>query len=119
MDTMLQKLPPGPRFLARRIHYISTPPICVFLATTLARTLGGVQLPTLAVVLVYILSFPLFLLGYRSWKNISTKRAAAAHGAVMAPMAKSRGIPMKGEQGYPRMSLAFLSSCTETLPLGD
>ncbi|KAI1794078.1 cytochrome P450 monooxygenase pc-2 [Ganoderma leucocontextum] len=99
---MLQKLPPGPRFLARRIHYISAPPFCVFLGTSLARSFGGVHLPTLAVILAYLLSFPLFLLGYRAWKDISTKRAAAAHGAVVAPMAKLGGIKMNGQNGYPR-----------------
>ncbi len=104
---MLQELPPGPRFLARRIHYISTPPICVLLGTTLARTFGGIQLPGLAVVLAYILSFPLFLLGYRAWKDISTKRTAAVHGAIVAPKAKLGGIKMKGEKGYPRMFFAF------------
>lgn len=106
---MLQKLPPGPRFLARRIHYISTPPVCVLLGTTLARTIGF-QLPTVVVVFAYILSFPLFLLGYRVWKHISTKRAAAAYGAVMAPMAKLGGIKMKGENGYPRM-LFVIRAC--------
>ncbi|PIL36132.1 cytochrome P450 [Ganoderma sinense ZZ0214-1] len=99
---MLQNLPPGPRFLVRRIHYISTPPVCVLLGTTLARTLGGVQLPTAAVILAYALSFPLFLLGYRAWKNISMKRAAASLGAAMAPMAKLESIQIKGENGYPR-----------------
>ena len=109
---MLRKLPPGPTFLVRRFHYISTPPICVFLGTSLARTLGGVQLPTVVVVLAYVLSFPLFLLGYRTWENVSTKRAAAALGAVVAPMAKFKGIQMKGDEVYPRVFLPFVSSHT-------
>ncbi|TBU45855.1 cytochrome P450 monooxygenase pc-2 [Dichomitus squalens] len=96
-------LPPGPRFLLRHMHYLVLPPTSVFLGAVLVQGLGGVRLPTLAIVLAYLLSFPFFWLGYRAWRDVSIKRAAAARGAIVLPLAKlTKDIKFTGEEGYPR-----------------
>lgn len=107
---MLHKLPPGPRLLISRIPYVSTPPLCVFLATSLLKTLGALHLPTFVVILACCLSFPLFLLGRRAWKDVSTKKAAAARGAIVAPLAKRDAIMAGEEKRFPRTFLGPLLS---------
>ena len=99
----MARLPPGPRFLLSQIHYIAIPPAFVFLVTSLTRAYAGVHIHPLVVILAYLLSPPIFWLVYRTWRDVSIQRAAAAHGAVVAPAAKlTRDIMRKGQNGYPR-----------------
>ena len=103
LSATMPTLPPGPRFLLQHIHYISLPPAAVFLGSILAQRLGDVNLPTFAIALAYLLSFPIFWFGYRFWRDLSVKRAAAARGAIVLPLAKlTKDIKFTGEERYPR-----------------
>ena len=105
LSSTMPTLPPGPRFLLQHIHYISLPPASVFLGNILAQRLGDVNLPTFAIALAYLLSFPIFWFGYRIWRDLSVKRAAAARGAIVLPLAKlTKDIKFTEEERYPRRS---------------
>ncbi|TBU33844.1 cytochrome P450 monooxygenase pc-3 [Dichomitus squalens] len=105
----MARLPPGPRYLLSHLHYVALPPATVFLGTSVARAYAGVHIHALVVAVASFLSFPIFWLVYRAWRDTSANRAAAAHGAIVAPLASTQGVKRRGKEGYPRDFLFRLS----------
>ncbi|KAI9060248.1 cytochrome P450 [Trametes sanguinea] len=97
-------LPPGPRFILWNVHYIATPPALTLLAINIASRLFRVAVPTWAVVVLSLASFPVILFGYVAWQERRWRKAAAAHGATLPPIVKKRDVKTddEPEKRFPR-----------------
>ena len=77
-------LPPGPAHLLKNLPILAVPPASVFIAGKLL-VYAGINVPQWALIMYTILSLPIGMFLRVQYTEFAHRRAAAAHGAVLAP----------------------------------
>ena len=104
----MANLPPGAQYLLRKLPRFAIPSIATYITLSLLQNQfdPSRRIPTWVVITLAVLARPLIFLAALYYKPWADERAAAAHGAVLAPRVNLGPFSVvkelvEGVKGYP------------------
>lgn len=85
-------LPPGPKYLIQRAHYIAAPPAFVYALTRVISAFYSVQTPLWLLILASVLAYPIVLVINVQYTCYVDEREARKYGAVLPPRIPDNSI---------------------------
>ena len=122
------ELPPGPNYLLRLLPYFAFPSAVAFASLELLQRNFLLLLPSWIIILLSVLSRPILVLVQRKYSRWQDRKAAAALGAVLAPVMEESPLEIISEfvaafDGYPgavcKLIIAALAGLTRKSLEGD
>ncbi|KDR74319.1 hypothetical protein GALMADRAFT_227391 [Galerina marginata CBS 339.88] len=100
------ELPPGPVYLLRLFPYFALPSTATYFALRLWQSQATFSIPSWIIIVISVFARPIIFFFQRYYSGWVDKRAALAHGAVLAPCMEESPLAIisevvKGFNGYP------------------